>query len=189
MWIAHEGEFHFYGVLRGEDAIEVGRRERLGLVSDCHLCTAAFTFAVCSAKPQPEGKSPSSGREGQRKKTQSSAKPVCKAWKPEPCTEKDSASVAERSDLHQKRRRVTSKTNPVFLTYPQKKSKPDPRRNPGRKPAHPGAGKGDVDSSSARRLCGNCGVRFYQALTGRPSSLVSGTSTRISAATTGRCMS
>ena len=181
--MAHDGEFHRYGVLRGEDAIEVARRERLGLVSGCLVCTAAFTCAVCSAKPQPGGKSQSSGKEGQRKKRQSSAKPVCKAWKPEPCTEKDSASVAERSDPQQKWRRITSKTNPDKLPYPQKKSKADHRRNPGRKLAHPSAGKGDVDASSARRLCG-CVVTKR----GRASSpvLLAGASTRISAATTRR---
>ena len=57
IWVAHEAEFHYYGVLRKGahglpvDHEEVARakvRRELGLVSDsCPICTAAFTCAVC----------------------------------------------------------------------------------------------------------------------------------------------
>ena len=44
VWIAHLGEFHYFGIVRES---EDGRRQRLGLVrADCELCTAQFTCAM-----------------------------------------------------------------------------------------------------------------------------------------------
>ena len=148
--------------LLGGNALDLFRTAICAQQHSCALC--ALRNHSLKGRANPAGEKDNARRDN----------PACKAWKPEPCTEKDSASVAERSDPQQKRRRVTSKTNPDKLTYPRKKSKPDPRHNPGRKLAHLGAGKGDVDASSSRRLCGNCGVRGDQAGTGRPSSLFRG---------------